>query len=159
MQHTELAELILDESGYTAMWQNDKSPQAPARLENLKELIRFMEEFDSLRRFLEHVALVMDADQAADGDRVSPHDAARRQGPGVRRRVPARLGGGAVPASARLDENGQAGLEEERRLAYVGITRAKRRLAISFAQNRRVHGSWQSAMPSRFVDELSGRPC
>ena len=154
MPHTELAELILDESGYTAMWQNDKSPQAQSRLENLKELIRFMDQFDSLGAFLEHVALVMDADQAADGDRVSLMTLHGAKGlefdvvflPGWEE--------GLFPHQRALDENGEAGLEEERRLAYVGITRAKRRLTISFAQNRRVHGSWQSAMPSRFLDEL-----
>ncbi len=137
------------------MWQKDKSPQAQSRLENLKELIRFMEQFDSLGAFLEHVSLVMDADQAADGDRVSLMTLHGAKGlefdvvflPGWEE--------GLFPHQRALDENGEAGLEEERRLAYVGITRAKRRLTISFAQNRRVHGSWQSALPSRFLDELS----
>jgi DNA helicase-2/ATP-dependent DNA helicase PcrA len=155
MPHTELAELILDESGYTEMWQKDKSPQAQTRLENLKELIRFMDQFDSLAAFLEHVSLVMDADQAADGDRVSLMTLHGAKGlefgvvflPGWEE--------GLFPHQRALDENGQEGLEEERRLAYVGITRAKRRLIISFAQNRRVHGSWQSALPSRFLDELA----
>ena len=155
MPHTEIAELILDEFGYTEMWQKDKSPQAQSRLENLKELIRFMGEFDSLGAFLEHVSLVMDADQAADGDRVSLMTLHGAKGlefdvvflPGWEE--------GLFPHQRALDENGQEGLEEERRLAYVGITRAKRRLTISFAQNRRMHGSWQSAMPSRFLDELS----
>ena len=98
MKHTELAELILDESGYTQMWQNDKSPQAHSRLENLKELIRFMHEFETLEGFIEHVSLVMDVDTADGGDRVSLMTLARRQGPGVRGGVPARLGGGPVPA-------------------------------------------------------------
>jgi DNA helicase-2/ATP-dependent DNA helicase PcrA len=154
MPHTELAEMILDESGYTEMWQKDKSPQAQSRLENLKELIRFMEQFDSLTAFLEHVSLVMDAEQAADGDRVSLMTLHGAKGlefdavflPGWEE--------GLFPHQRSLDENGQEGLEEERRLAYVGITRAKRLLTISFAQNRRVHGSWQTAMPSRFLDEL-----
>ncbi len=154
MRHTEVAEVILDESGYTAMWQNDKSPQAPARLENLKELIHFMGEFDTLGAFLEHVALVMDADQASDGDRVSVMTLHAAKGlefdtvflPGWEE--------GLFPHQRSLDESGLAGLEEERRLAYVGITRAKQRAHISFAQNRRVHGLWQTALPSRFVDEL-----
>jgi DNA helicase-2/ATP-dependent DNA helicase PcrA len=154
MHHTEVAQIVLDESGYTAMWQEDKSPQAPARLENLKELIRFMEEFDTLGAFLEHVALVMDAEQASDGDRVSVMTLHAAKGlefdtvflPGWEE--------GLFPHQRSLDESGLAGLEEERRLAYVGITRAKKRAHISFAQNRRVHGLWQTAVPSRFVDEL-----
>ncbi|MGD9785997.1 MAG: ATP-dependent helicase [Hyphomicrobiaceae bacterium] len=154
MRHTELAELILDESGYTAMWQADKSPQAQSRLENLKELVRFMDQFDSLEGFLEHVSLVMDADQGDDGDRVSLMTLHAAKGlefdtvflPGWEE--------GLFPHQRALDESGQAGLEEERRLAYVGITRAKRRARISFAQNRRNRGLYQSAIPSRFVDEL-----
>jgi DNA helicase-2/ATP-dependent DNA helicase PcrA len=154
MHHTEVAQIILDESGYTAMWQNDKSPQAPTRLENLKELIHFMGEFDTLGAFLEHVALVMDADQASDGDRVGIMTLHAAKGlefdtvflPGWEE--------GLFPHQRSLDENGLAGLEEERRLAYVGITRARKRAFLSFAQNRRVHGLWQTALPSRFVDEL-----
>jgi len=154
VRHTEVAELVLDESGYTAMWQNDKSPQAPARLENLKELVRFMEEFDTLGGFLEHVSLVMDADQNSDGDRVSVMTLHAAKGlefdtvflPGWEE--------GLFPHQRSMDESGLAGLEEERRLAYVGVTRAKKRAKVSFAQNRRVHGLWQSAVPSRFIDEL-----
>ncbi|MEL6287372.1 MAG: UvrD-helicase domain-containing protein, partial [Pseudomonadota bacterium] len=154
MPHTELAETILDESGYTAMWQKDKSPQAFTRLENLKELIRFMEQFENMPGFLEHVSLVMDAETDGDGDRVSLMTLHAAKGlefdtvflPGWEE--------GLFPHQRSLDESGKAGLEEERRLAYVGITRAKRRARITFAQNRRVHGLWQSAIPSRFVDEL-----
>lgn len=154
MRHTELAELILDESGYTAMWQADKSPQAQSRLENLKELIRFMDEFDTLEGFLEHISLVMDVDQGNDGDRVSLMTLHAAKGlefdtvflPGWEE--------GLFPSQRSLDENGLAGLEEERRLAYVGITRAKKNARISFAQNRRNRGLYQSAIPSRFVDEL-----
>ncbi|HML28177.1 MAG TPA: UvrD-helicase domain-containing protein [Hyphomicrobium sp.] len=154
MRHTDLAELILDESGYTAMWQADKSPQSQSRLENLKELVRFMHDFDTLQGFLEHVSLVMDADQGNDGDRVSLMTLHAAKGlefgivflPGWEE--------GLFPHQRSLDETGKAGLEEERRLAYVGLTRAKRRAKISFAQNRRTHGLYQSALPSRFVDEL-----
>ena len=154
MRHTELAELILDESGYTAMWQADKSPQSQSRLENLKELVRFMHEFDSLQGFLEHVSLVMDADQADEGERLSLMTLHAAKGlefdtvflPGWEE--------GLFPHQRALDEEGLAGLEEERRLAYVGLTRAKRLAKVSFAQNRRNRGLYQSASPSRFVDEL-----
>ena len=154
MKHTELAELILDESGYTAMWQADKSPQAQSRLENLKELVRFMHEFDTLEGFLEHVSLVMDTEQAGDGQKVSVMTLHAAKGlefevvflPGWEE--------GLFPHQRSLDESGQAGLEEERRLAYVGITRARRIAKVSFAQNRRNRGLYQSALPSRFVDEL-----
>jgi DNA helicase II / ATP-dependent DNA helicase PcrA len=154
VKHTELAELILDESGYTAMWQADKSPQAQARLENLKELIRFMDQFDTMAGFLEHVSLVMDAENADDGDRVSLMTLHAAKGlefdtvflPGWEE--------GLFPHQRALDESGLDGLEEERRLAYVGITRAKKAARISFAQNRRMRGMYQSAVPSRFIDEL-----
>jgi DNA helicase II / ATP-dependent DNA helicase PcrA len=154
MRHTELAELILDESGYTQMWQQDKSPQAQSRLENLKELIRFMHEFDTLQGFLEHVSLVMDADTDSSEDRVSLMTLHAAKGlefdavflPGWEE--------GLFPHQRSLDENGTAGLEEERRLAYVGLTRAKRQAKVTFAQNRRNRGLWQAAAPSRFVDEL-----
>ncbi|MFZ1103953.1 MAG: UvrD-helicase domain-containing protein [Hyphomicrobiaceae bacterium] len=154
MRHTELAELILDESGYTQMWQHDKSPQAHARLENLKELIRFMGDFDTLQGFLEHVSLVMDADTADGEDRVSLMTLHAAKGlefdvvflPGWEE--------GLFPHQRSLDENGQAGLEEERRLAYVGLTRARRKAKVSFVRNRRTRGLWQPATPSRFVDEL-----
>ena len=154
MKHTELAEMILDESGYTAMWQADKSPQAHSRLENLKEMVRFMHDFDTLAGFIEHVSLVMDAETGNDGDRVSLMTLHAAKGlefdmvflPGWEE--------GLFPHQRALDESGLAGLEEERRLAYVGITRAKKQLHISFAQNRRNRGLFQQALPSRFVDEL-----
>ena len=154
MRHTELAELILDESGYTAMWQSDKSPQAQSRLENLKELVRFMHEFDSLEGFLEHVSLVMDADQAGDGERVSLMTLHAAKGLEFEAVFLPGWEEGLFPHQRSLDESGQAGLEEERRLAYVGLTRAKRLAKTSFAQNRRNRGLYQSALPSRFVDEL-----
>lgn len=152
--HTELAEQILEESGYTDMWKNDKSAEAPGRLENLKELIRSMESFESMRGFLEHVALVMDAEQNEDMDAVSIMTLHSAKGlefdtvflPGWEE--------GLFPHQRSLDESGRAGLEEERRLAYVGLTRAKRRCHIWFVSNRRIHGLWQSTIPSRFLDEL-----
>ncbi|MDX2307566.1 MAG: UvrD-helicase domain-containing protein [Hyphomicrobium sp.] len=154
LKHTELAELILDESGYTAMWQADKSPQAQSRLDNLKELVRFMHAFDTLAGFLEHVSLVMDADQGDDGDRVSLMTLHAAKGLEFDTVFLTGWEEGLFPHQRALDEQGKAGLEEERRLAYVGITRAKKRAAISFAQNRRLRGLYQSAAPSRFIDEL-----
>ncbi|CAD7023571.1 ATP-dependent DNA helicase [Pseudorhizobium endolithicum] len=152
--HIELAEQILEESGYTDMWKADKSAEAPGRLENLKELIRSMEQFESMRGFLEHVSLVMDAEQNEDLDAVSIMTLHSAKGlefdtvflPGWEE--------GLFPHQRALDEGGRSGLEEERRLAYVGITRAKRRCHIWFVSNRRIHGLWQSTMPSRFLDEL-----
>ena len=154
LAHTELAEIVLDESGYTEMWQHDKSPEAEGRLENLKELVRSMGEFENLSGFLEHVSLVMDRDAGDAEDRVNIMTLHSAKGlefgtvflPGWEE--------GLFPHQRALDEKGRAGLEEERRLAYVGITRAKLRATISFAQNRRVHALWQSAIPSRFIDEL-----
>ncbi len=152
--HTELAEQILEESGYTDMWKADKSAEAPGRLENLKELIRSMEAFESLRGFLEHVALVMDVEQNENLDAVSIMTLHSAKGlefdtvflPGWEE--------GLFPHQRALDEGGRSGLEEERRLAYVGITRAKHRCHIWFVSNRRIHGLWQSTMPSRFLEEL-----
>ncbi|WP_181707407.1 ATP-dependent helicase [Chthonobacter rhizosphaerae] len=154
LKHTELAELILEESGYTAMWQNDRSAEAPGRLENLKELIRSMEDFDSMAGFLEHISLVMDRDNNASDEAVSIMTLHSAKGlefdtvflPGWEE--------GLFPHQRALDEGGRSGLEEERRLAYVGITRAKKHCLIWFAANRRIHGSWQSSLPSRFLDEL-----
>ena len=154
LSHMELAEIILDESGYTEMWQNDKTPEAPGRLENLKELIKALEEFENLQGFLEHVSLVMDNDSEEQGEKVSImtlHAAKGLEFPVVF------LPGwedGLFPSQRSMDESGMKGLEEERRLAYVGITRAEQICTISFAGNRRVFGQWQSSMPSRFIDEL-----
>ncbi|MDX2259889.1 MAG: UvrD-helicase domain-containing protein [Hyphomicrobiaceae bacterium] len=154
MRHTELAELILDDSGYTAMWQADKSPQAAARLDNLKELVRFMHEFDTLAGFLEHVSLVMDTETGSDGDRVSLMTLHAAKGLEFDTVYLTGWEEGVFPSQRTLDESGLAGLEEERRLAYVGLTRAKKRAHVSFAQNRRMRGLYQSSLPSRFVDEL-----
>ena len=154
LSHMELAEIILDESDYTEMWQKDKTPEAPGRLENLKELIKALEEFENLQGFLEHVSLVMDNDSEEQGEKVSImtlHAAKGLEFPVVF------LPGwedGLFPSQRSMDESGMKGLEEERRLAYVGITRAEQICTISFAGNRRVFGQWQSSMPSRFIDEL-----
>ena len=152
--HVELAEIILDESGYTEHWQNDKTPEAPGRLENLKELVKALEVFENLQGFLEHVSLIMDNEKQPDGAKISImtlHAAKGLEFPIVF------LPGwedGLFPSQRSMDESGLKGLEEERRLAYVGITRAEEVCTISFAANRRVYGQWQSALPSRFIDEL-----
>jgi DNA helicase-2/ATP-dependent DNA helicase PcrA len=154
ISHVELAQIILDESGYTGHWQNDKTPEAPGRLENLKELVKALEQFENLQGFLEHVSLIMDNESDDGGAKVSImtlHAAKGLEFPSVF------LPGwedGLFPSQRSMDESGLKGLEEERRLAYVGITRAEELCTISFAANRRVFGQWQSSMPSRFIDEL-----
>lgn len=152
--HTELAEMILDESGYTAMWQNDRSAEAPGRLENLKELIRSMEEYESLRGFLEHVALVMDTEQNEGLDAVNIMTLHSAKGLEFKTVFLPGWEEGLFPHQRALDEGGRSGLEEERRLAYVGLTRAKKNLHIWFVSNRRIHGMWQTTIPSRFLEEL-----
>jgi DNA helicase-2/ATP-dependent DNA helicase PcrA len=153
LPHTDLAEIVLDESGYTEMWQKDRSADAAGRLENLKELIRSMQEFENLAGFLEHISLVMETDRT-DGEAVSIMTLHSAKGlefdtvflPGWEE--------GLFPHQRSLDDQGRAGLEEERRLAHVGLTRARRRAKIYFAANRRMHGLWSSNIPSRFLDEL-----
>ncbi len=152
--HTELAEIVLDESGYTEMWQKDRSADAAGRLDNLKELVRSMEEFENLQGFLEHISLVMDRDGGAGDEAVSLMTLHSAKGlefdnvflPGWEE--------GLFPSQRTLDEQGRAGLEEERRLAHVGLTRARRRAKLYFATNRRIHGTWSTTIPSRFLDEL-----
>ncbi|HLX16630.1 MAG TPA: UvrD-helicase domain-containing protein [Bradyrhizobium sp.] len=152
--HTDLAEIVLDESGYTDMWQKDRSADAAGRLDNLKELVRSMEEFENLQGFLEHISLVMDREGGSEDDAVSLMTLHSAKGlefdnvflPGWEE--------GLFPSQRTLDEQGRAGLEEERRLAHVGLTRARRRAKLYFATNRRIHGTWSTTIPSRFLDEL-----
>ena len=145
---------LLDDSGYTAMWQQDKSPEAPGRLDNLKEFVRALGDFETLGGFLEHVALVMENEENTAGEKLSLMTLHGAKGlefdtvflPGWEE--------GVFPNQRSMDESGLKGLEEERRLAYVGLTRARRRAIISHAANRRMYAGWQSAIPSRFLDEL-----
>ena len=152
--HVRVVEALLDETGYTDMWRRDKSPEAPGRLDNLKELVRALADFESLGGFLEHVSLVMENEENAGADRVNLMTLHGAKGlefdtvflPGWEE--------GVFPSQRTLDEGGNKGLEEERRLAYVGITRARKRAIISHAANRRIYANWQSSIPSRFIDEL-----
>ena len=154
LPHSELARILLDESGYTAMLQADRSAESAGRLENLAELARAMEEYDSLQGFLEHVSLVMDNDEARQGERVTIMTIHAAKGlefdvvylPGWEE--------GVFPSQRAMDEGGLAALEEERRLAYVAITRARRKATILHAANRRIYGQWTSSIPSRFLAEL-----
>ncbi len=152
--HTELAEIVLDKSGYTEMWQKERTADAAGRLENLKELVRSMEEFENLAGFLEHISLVMDRDAGEAEQAVNIMTLHSAKGlefdtvflPGWEE--------GLFPHQRSLDDQGRAGLEEERRLAHVGLTRARKLAKIYFATNRRIHGLWTSTVPSRFLDEL-----
>ena len=154
LPHPEVAQIVLDDSGYTGMWQADKSPEAPGRLDNLKELIGALAEFDTLPAFLEHVSLVLEATNNTEGEQVSLMTLHGAKGlefdivflPGWEEEI--------FPSRRSIDENGTAGLEEERRLAYVGITRAKKRAFISHVASRLLYGSWINPLPSRFLEEL-----
>ncbi|HEX2939746.1 MAG TPA: UvrD-helicase domain-containing protein [Rhodopila sp.] len=152
--HVVTVATLLDESGYTDMWKQDKSAEAPGRLENLKELVRALAEFENLAGFLDHVALVTENEEASDGDKVSLMTLHGAKGlefdtvflPGWEE--------GVFPNQRAMDESGNKGLEEERRLAYVGLTRARRRAIVSHAANRRIYANWQTSIPSRFLEEL-----
>ncbi len=154
MHHAELASAVLEESGYLQMWKTDNTPQAPGRIENLNELVSGMQDYESLQEFLEHVALVLENQDNADGEFVTIMTLHGAKGlefdtvflPGWEE--------GLFPSQRSMDEKGLKGLEEERRLAYVGITRARKKAYISFAGNRRIYGNYVNALPSRFVDEL-----
>lgn len=154
LQHPDLARQILDESGYTAMWQADRTAEAAGRLENLNELVRAMEEYESLTAFLEHVSLVMDNEAAADEAKVTIMTIHAAKGLEFDTVFLAGWEEGVFPSQRALDEGGLASLEEERRLAYVAITRARRLAVILHAANRRIYGQWNSSLPSRFVGEL-----
>jgi DNA helicase-2/ATP-dependent DNA helicase PcrA len=152
--HVVTAATLLDESGYMEMWRQDKSIEAPGRLENLKELIRALADYEDLSGFLDHVSLVMENEEQTGADRISLMTLHAAKGlefdnvflPGWEE--------GMFPSQRTMDESGTKGLEEERRLAYVGLTRARKRAVVSYAANRRLYANWQSSIPSRFVDEL-----
>ena len=156
LPHAELARQILDESGYTAMWQADRSAEAAGRLENLTELVRAMEEYETLGAFLEHVSLVMDNDERAGEAQVTIMTIHAAKGLEFDTVFLAGWEEGLFPSQRALDEGGNTSLEEERRLAYVAITRARRKCFILHAANRRIYGQWTSSIPSRFVAELPG---
>ena len=154
--HGDLAAQILDESGYLAMWQADKTPEAQGRVENLKELIAGMAEFESLPAFLEHVSLVMETQNAGteSEDYVSLMTLHGAKGLEFENVYLPGWEEGLFPSQKSMDENGLKGLEEERRLAYVGLTRARKLATITFAGNRRMYGQWTNALPSRFIEEI-----
>ena len=152
--HIELAEIILEESGYTDMWGNEKTPDAPGRLENLKELVKALDQFENLQGFLEHVSLIMENETDDNALKVSIMTLHGSKGLEFKHIYLPGWEDGLFPSQRSMDESGKFGLEEERRLAYVGITRAEELCTISFVANRRIFGQWQSALPSRFIDEL-----
>jgi DNA helicase-2/ATP-dependent DNA helicase PcrA len=154
LPHPELAEQILDQSGYTAMWRDKQTVDAPGRLENLKEMIIALEDFETLGEFMEHVSLVMENDDSNVTDKVNLMTLHGAKGLEFDTVFLAGWEEGLFPHPRTLDDSGVAGLEEERRLAYVGLTRARKQAFVTFAANRRIHGQWNSAMPSRFIDEL-----
>ena len=153
--HIEIAEQILEESGYTDFWRNDKTPEAPGRLDNLKELVKALEEFENLQGFLEHVSLIMENESQDATEKVSVMTLHAAKGLEFTAVFLPGWEDGLFPSQRAMDEGGLKSVEEERRLAYVGITRAEEFCTISFAANRRVYGQWQSALPSRFIDELA----
>ena len=154
LPHHELARQLLDESGYTAMLQADKSAESAGRLENLNELVRAMEDYETLGAFLEHVSLVMDNDAASDGEKLTMMTIHAAKGLEFSQVFLAGWEEGVFPSQRALDEGGIASLEEERRLAYVAITRARQKCTIFHAANRRIYGQWTSSIPSRFIAEL-----
>jgi len=152
--HVVAAATMLDESGYTDMWKQDKSPEAPGRLDNLKELVRAMAEFETMAGFLDHVSLVMENEETGDSDRVNLMTLHGAKGLEFDTVFLPGWEDGVFPNQRSMDESGNKGLEEERRLAYVGLTRARRNAIVSHAANRRIYANWQVSTPSRFLEEL-----
>jgi len=152
--HPELAARIFEKSGYLDMWRARKEPDAPGRIDNVRELVVALEGYESLAEFLEHVSLVMENDDSGITDKVNLMTIHGAKGLEFDTVFLAGWEEGLFPHPRTLDDSGGAGLEEERRLAYVGLTRAKKQAIVSFVANRRIHGQWQSAMPSRFIEEL-----
>ena len=150
----ELTDLVLEESGYRAMWQADKSPEAAGRLDNLRELVRALADYNTLSEFLEHVGLVTEGAQKEDGDMISIMSLHAAKGLEFDAVFLTGWEEGLFPSQRTMDESGTEGLEEERRLAYVGITRARFHLTISHAANRRIYNQYQSSIPSRFLSEI-----
>nr|WP_247713031.1 UvrD-helicase domain-containing protein [Qipengyuania intermedia] len=151
---SELLRMVVAESGYEEMLQKDRSAESAGRLENLTELARAMEDYETLGDFLEHVGLVMDNDRANDGEKVTIMTMHAAKGLEFNHVFLPGWEEGVFPSQRAIDEGGLASLEEERRLAYVAITRAKRRCTIYHAANRRIYGQWTSSIPSRFIEEL-----
>ena len=154
IDHIDLTRQVLDESGYSVMWRLSKAPEAAGRLENLKELISAMENFENLQGFLEHISLVMENEDSTIEDKVTLMTLHGAKGLEFESVFLPGWEEGLFPHQRALDEGGVSALEEERRLAYVGLTRARKFAMISFAANRRVYGNWQSVIPSRFIDDL-----
>ena len=152
--HVRLAETVLDESGYTEMWRNVRTPDGPGRLENLKELVGALSDFENLGGFLEHISLVMDRDDFAPGEMASLMTLHAAKGLEFDHVFLPAWEEDVFPNRRAVDEGGTASLEEERRLAYVGLTRARKAVTISFAASRRIFNQWVAPVPSRFVDEL-----
>ena len=154
LNHIKLLQIILDESGYSEMLKNKKDLENENRLENIKELLSAMKEFDNLESFLEHVALATSIDQEWEGEKINMMTMHASKGLEFETIFLPGWEEGLFPHQKSIEEKGQNGLEEERRLAYVGITRAKKKAIISFSMNRFYQGDWMDSMASRFIDEL-----
>lgn len=152
--HWQVIDTMLVESGYIDMWKEEGTDEAKERLDNIKELINSLEDFNDITEYLEHISLISDVDNIVDDNKINVMTIHAAKGLEFETVFLAGWEEGIFPSQKSIDENGETGVEEERRLAYVGITRAKSNLYISFANNRRIYGSYQPAIPSRFIDEL-----